>query len=495
MKPSRHSPLPWPAPALLALAACAADPPPRSEVELGIELPARFGLLAPGDAVRSGGSTPTEADRGPTPSDPATAWWQQFGDPDLDALVTAALDHNRDLQAALTRLAAAAAARTIAGAPLLPAVDASLDAARQRRVFLGFPFGGGGVPNTTVTTFGLSLGVRWELDVWGRLRAGDAAALGDQQAALADYEAAQLSLVGQVCRGWFAAVEARQQLALAEATVATFRATADDVRDRFRRGVRPALDVHVALTNLANAEAEVAARRDALQRAQRQLEVLAGRYPAAATATASTLPAALPEVPAVLPTDLLQRRPDLAAAERRLAAAGCRVEAARAALYPALTLDGSLGTNGLEPEDLADVDFRVWSLGAGLFAPLFRGGALRAEVARQEARAAEAVANYGASLLRACAEVEQLLASERQLVARREHLDAAARHATAARDLARERYQAGLADFLAVADGQRQAFTAAAARIAVDRASCDNRIDLLLALGGGYVPNSTGAAP
>lgn len=422
-------------------------------------------------------------------------WWTTFADPRLDELVAACLQHNHDVQAALARLQAAAAARTVQGAGSWPEVDAGLDAQRSKRLFLGFPFGSGGIPSSTTTTFGLSLSVRWELDVWGRVRAGESAAIADVEAAQADFAGAMLSLVGEACRAFYGAVEARAQLALAEATVQAFRGTYEDVRDRYRRGVRPALDVHLAATNLANAEAAVAQRADGLQRALRQLDVLAGRYPRGATAVPGDLPRDVPAIPAALPGELLQRRPDLVAAERRLAAAGCRVDQARAGLYPRLSLTGSAGTSSEELEDLVDEDFQVWSLGANLLAPLFRGGALRAEVQRNEARAAEAAAAYGSTVLRAFAEVEDVLATDVRLQERRGHLAAAAEHAKAAHDLARERYQAGLVDFLAVADSQRQSFQAEAARLAIERQRLENRIDLFLALGGGYHRDAHGARP
>ena len=351
------------------------------------------------------------------------------------------------------------------------------------------------MPRTTVTPSQLSLSVRWELDLWGRLRSLDQAALADQQALLHDLAAARLSLAGQVCRAYFTAVEARQQLVLAERTVAAFAATLEDVRDRFRRGVRPALDVHLAATNLANAEASVAQRREALQRALRQIDVLVGRYPSGLATAAPELPTTPATPPAGLPGELLQRRPDLLAAERRVAAAGGRVAAARAALYPRLSLTASGGTTSLDLEDLVDDDFRFWSFGGNLLAPLFRGGALRAEVRQRDAQRREAFAAYGDAVLRAFAEVEDVLATDGELRQRRTALARAADHAVRALELARERWQLGLTDFLAVADGQRQAFQAQSALIAADRLRLENRIDLFLALGGGYEPEPEGASP
>ncbi|MBX3463243.1 MAG: efflux transporter outer membrane subunit [Planctomycetes bacterium] len=467
---------------LAALAACASPPPRIDDQELDVPLPATWATAA--------APAPVEP-----PVAPGAAWWSGFGEPALDDLVDTALRDNRDLRAALARLEAAAANRTIVGAEGLPQLDAAFDPQRSRRVFIGFPFGGGGVPSTTVTTMSLALNLRWEVDLWGRVRAAESAAIGELQATAADLAGARLSLVAQVCRAWFDAVAAAQQLELADGTVAALRATADEVRERFRRGVRPAIDVHQAAANAADAEAIRARRRDELQRARRRLEILVGRYPAGAALAAATLPPALPPLPAGLPSELLQRRPDLVAAERRLAAAGCRVDSARAALYPRISLTGSAGTTSQELEDLADDDFRVWSLGANLLQPLLRGGALRAAVERAQALRAEALAAYGGAVLQAFAEVEQALASEALLAERLEAVARAAGHARQARDLARERWQLGVADFLAVADGQRQAYVAEAARIDVERQRIDNRIDLFLALGGGVPAPEQGDRP
>jgi len=461
---------------VLMLAACAGDAPPRIHDDLGIEVPASWS---------------DHIDESTTNTVLSNDWWRDFGDERLNRLIVAGLTDNRNMRAVMARLEAAVAAHEIAGGPLLPEIDVGLQTDRARRLFIGFPFGTGGVPSSNVTTNGLSLGVRWELDVWSRLRSQDSAALADQQAAVQDVHAAQLSLAAQICRAWFAAIEADQQLVLAQATAQAFKRTLADVTARFRRGVRPALEVHQAATNLANASANAALRKDQHLRAMRQIDVLVGRYPNGRTAIAKTLPNSLPQVPAGLPSDLLQRRPDLIAAERRVAAAGCRIESAKAALYPRLALTASGGTQSLELDDLINTDFRVWSIGANLLEPLFRGGSLRAELRRQQARRAEAFSNYGNAVLTAFSEVENILSSNEQLQSRRDRLGEAAKQAALARDLARERWQLGLTNFLTVADGQRQAFQTESARITADRQLIDNRIDLLLALGGGFGNEAT----
>jgi outer membrane protein, multidrug efflux system len=465
--------------ALVALAACSAAPPPPQTGQLDLELPSQW----QSDAAKPGHS---DAAKPEPPAMVHDCWWQDFGDAELDLAVATALLGNRDLRAALARLETAVETRNIAYGGLLPEADLGFDGSRSRRLFLGFPFGGGGVPSNTVTLFGLNLNLRWELDVWGRIRAGDAAALADLQATAADHAGARLSLIAQTCRAWFAATAAAQQLALAEATVASMRASAEDVRDRFRRGLRPALEVELANTNLANAEATLELRRNLRAATLQQLDLLLGRFPDGRLQTPLTLPETLPPLPAGLPGELLQRRPDLFAAERRLAAAGCRIDAARAALYPRLSLTAGGGTNTLATEDLLDEEFRVWSFGGNLLQPLFRGGALLAEVRRTEARQREALASYGQAVLRAVGEVEQAMRQEQLLTGRRNALARAVTHARRARDLARERWQLGLIDFLAVADAERQVYAAEASWLDLGEQLHANRIDLYLALGGGF---------
>lgn len=456
----------------LTLAGCHASPPEAVTPELGFDLPDRW-------------AAPAAAATGQIEDD----WWRGFGSSGLAEAVATALEHNRNLRASAARLDAAAAQAVMAGAPLEPALDVGLDASRARRNFIGFPIpGGGNVLSTTTTTLGVSLELSWELDLWGRLRAGESAALADVQAAAADLAAARTSVAGQTCKAWFAAAEAGAQLALAERTLDSFRRTATAVRDRYRRGVRSALDAHLAAVNAANAEATVAQRREQLARVVRQLEILMGRYPAGLIGMDGPDDAvvAMPSVPAGLPADLLQRRPDLAAAERRLAASGARVDAARAALYPRLSLVASGGTSAQDSDDLLDRDFRVWSLLGNLMLPLWRGGALRADLARSQAAAAEALAHYADAVLRALAEVESALAAEADLERRERTLAEAAAHANDAATLARLRYEAGLEDFLALAESQRLAFQADSARLTARRLRLENRIDLFLALGGGF---------
>jgi len=492
--------------ALLLLGGCSAltiEPPPQpadAAAALGgtVNVPAEW-------TAGSAGARGSDA----TLTDP---WWATFGDPRLSCLIEGGLSGSFDLGAAAARLGAAEARARIAGAALTPRVDVGLDGARTRRNFIGFPIPGSdrGVLTSLNTTWGVSLNLSWEADLWGRIRSGRSAARGDLDAARADLAGAALSLSGQTAKAYFAVLEAREQTALAEATLENRRSSAERVLRRYETGLRTALDLRLARAEVASAESVLEARRQALDALERQLQVLVGRYPdrwldpdgsedGAADGLPDTLPSYFadgPEpVPAGLPAEIVARRPDLAAAEARLAAAGFRVAEARAALYPSLRLTGSAGRSSEQIEDLLDGDFSVWSIAGGLLQPLFHGGQLRANVDLSRASFEEATALYAGSVLRAFREVETTLAAEGFLADRAAALARAAEESRRAQKLAEERYLAGLTDFLGVLESQRRSFDAESQLLQVTRQRLDARVDLVLALGGGYRSEAAESAP
>ncbi len=436
----------------------------------------------------------TPAPDGAPPDD----WWTTFGDAGLDAVVEEALERNYDLQAAAASVAAAAAQARIAGANLAPQVGAGLDAGRRQQVFVGLPIpGSAGILKSTSSSYGASLNVSWEADLWGRLRAAKAAAVGDAKAAQADYAAARLSLAGQAAKAWFAVVEAERQVALATHTVDSRRTSAERIEARYRRGVAPPLDLRLARSNLATAESTLELRRRQLDAGRRQLEILLGRYPRGSSdlptlekggprGDSSHLPEVPPEIPPGLPAELVARRPDLQAAERRLEAAGLRVREARRALYPRITLTASGGTVSDRLGDLVDGDFSVWSLAGGLLQPIFQGGRLRAAVDFAEAGQERALALYAQGVLRAFAEVESALAAERLLAAEEAAQRVATEESVAAVRLAEDRYHAGVGDYLTILESQRQAFLTESRLLTLRALRLANRADLHIALGGDF---------
>jgi NodT family efflux transporter outer membrane factor (OMF) lipoprotein len=330
------------------------------------------------------------------------------------------------------------------------------------------------------------LNVNWEADLWGRVKAGKLAAIADAQAREAELHAARLSLTGQAAKAWFMAIEANQQVALARANLESYQTSADRVRARFEGGLRPSLDLRLALTEVSTAQAELRRRLEQRDRAIRQLEILQGEYPEGNEQLAEDLPRVPSGVPAGLPSELVHRRPDLAAAERRLLASDARISQAKAELRPRFSLTSGTGTSSNTLSDLLDSDVFVWNLIGGVAQPLFNNGRLKAGVRQNEAVAAEAAANYESLMLTAYQEVETSLAAENFLTEQEAALEAATKQSQAARDLAEERYRLGLADIITLLSAQRTALNAESQLLAVRRLRLENRVNLHLALGGGF---------
>jgi len=413
-------------------------------------------------------------------------WWDAFSSVELGALLEEALGENPDLQAMSARVEAASASVRIAGAGLYPSVSAGLDGARRKQNFIGFPIPGStsNVLSTQATSFGLSLATSWELDLWGRVRAGKRAAIADSEAARSDFEMQQMSLAAQVSKSWVNAIAAREQLMLARASASSFEETANKIEERYEQGLRSALEFKLSVNSVESAKALVVDRRQQLLQALHQLELLLGRYPSGMLELEGGLPELIGAMSVGIPSPVLERRPDLVAAERRLAAADQRLWESRAALFPQISLSGSTGTSTAELRDVLDTDFSVWTLAGNLAQPILQGGRLRAGVDLSKSKIKEATFQYVSTALRAFSEVEFGLASEGFLRDREVHILAAAAQSESALVLANRRYESGLEELINVLESQRRSLSDGTQVILIRQARLNNRIDLYLALGG-----------
>lgn len=463
-------------PAVLLLAGCATAPPSKV-ADMPVDYPAEWTA----DAVAE------ETLENVSLEEYGGGWLLDFNDPVLLDLVYRAQVRNYDLQAAVARLGVAEAEAFIVGADLYPQLSAGFDGARQKNNFTAQGFGNA-IQSSTFNNYGLSANVSWELDVWGRVRDGQSAAIGDAQAAAADLQGARQSLAANTATLWFNTIEARMQLELAQNTWESFSSTTRSIQRRFESGVSPALDLRLSKAQTASALANVELRSNNLDSAKRDLEVLLGDYPAGTIDAARDLPELTLPVPVGLPAELLERRPDLIAAERRLAATDKRITEARKAFLPAISLTGSYGTSSTELENLLDNSFSVWSVAANLLQPIFQGGRLTGALQRAKATAMEALANYGQAALEAFSEVEKALASERFLDRRLEALRVASIENAAAEETAWQRYEKGLTDIITVLESQRRAFDSRSAYIEARNLRLINRVNLYLALGGDFGP-------
>lgn len=396
------------------------------------------------------------------------------------------MSQNADLQRVTAVLGQRVAEARIAGADRLPSASFGLEGARQQISTFG-PSTTGGV---IFENYNLGPNLSWELDLWGRLRDQSAAALARIEVSEAELQAARLSLAARVAKAWFNLVEARQQVEEASRTAESYRQNLKTLESRFQRGLSSGLDLRQTRTLAANAQADLTSRKRSLDAAKRNLETLLGRYPGAAVRPDASLPPLPAAIPAGLPAELIQRRPDLIAAERRLAAADREWTARKKDLLPRISLTASGGTSSQEFNNLLDRDFSVWSLAGNLSQPLFQGGRIVANIDRAASLQEQARAAYRDAALKAFLEVETTLAAEAYLKNEYTQLKTATDAANATETQAWEDYRRGSTDFLNVLDSQRTAATARARLIRAKNLLVQNRIDLYLALGGPFATES-----
>jgi NodT family efflux transporter outer membrane factor (OMF) lipoprotein len=410
---------------------------------------------------------------GPTPE----RWVESFGDASLSALIQRALRDNYELKSAAARVNAALAQARIDGSGRLPQLFFSPDYQQAQIRNAGFG-------SARFSAFEALFGLSWELDVWDRIRDFHEAAIHEATATSADFRGARLSLAARVAQSYFELAETRLQAEVAAQSIKDRRTIVDLVQGRFARGLVNALDLRLALTDLANAEAQLTRARNQTQIVSRRLEILLGSYPQGTLTTAPSLPGLPADLPAGLPSQLLERRPDLVAAFVRLNAADFRVTSARKLLLPRIALTATGGTRSTDLADLVDPRAIAWNVLIGLMQPLFTGGRIQGEIFRNEARAEEALNFYKSTALNAFREVEQALAAEEWLRQQEEALREAVEQTEASQKLAVYSYRNGLIEILTLLDSYRNTLNAQSAHLLVKRQLLSNRINLFLALGG-----------
>jgi outer membrane protein, multidrug efflux system len=400
-------------------------------------------------------------------------WLATFQDAQLQTIVGEGLEHNLDLKAAVARVDGAAALATAARSLLYPHLWASGLAGVVRR-------------DGTTKDSALILSVSWELDVWGRVRAAGASADAIKDATAADLLSARQSLAALMATVWYQTIATERLRATAVSAAAVYEDLLRLVKIRNDIGVVGGQDVALAGADLDRARERERAFAESLQQLTRSLEVLLGRYPAAELALAPSLPPVPSPVPDGLPSELLERRPDLVAAERRVAAAFHSVQAAKAARLPRFTLTASGGHSSTELLRLIGAGAGFWRAGIEMLAPLFLGGALQAQVRVATADQETALALFGQAALRAFSEVESALGGEQLLADQERYLESVLAQDSEALRLGRLRYQGGATDLLHVLEIQTRVLSTQFALVDIRNERLANRIALHLALGGGF---------
>ena len=415
---------------------------------------------------------------------PSVAWLETFEDDALNTLVKTAISNNYNQKIAQTQVNAARARARLAAGNYWPQISAGFNAARRQSTFDI----GSGVQQNLNNSFGFSLAsISWEADIWGRIRDENKAAVLDYDAVRMDYHSARLSLAANVARQWFNAIEAKLQVALAEQTLANFEASLKIIDETYALGLNNALDVHLARTNVANAESTLndqLAREDVIKRT---LQILLGSYPKEPLNLPADLPDLSEPVPAGIPATLVERRPDVRAALARLDASASRVDIAKKNRLPRLSLTGSTGTASDELENLTNIDFLVWTIASNVAAPIFQGGKLKANQELAATQSDAAFYQYANTVLNALVEVESRLFAEPLLLNQERALERAVTESRAAEELAKEQYGAGLVDIVTLLETQRRLFNSDSNLLRLRNQRLQNRIDLYLALGGEYL--------
>lgn len=423
-------------PALVSvlLSACAAGPDYQRPT---VDTPAAFKEL--------GDWKPAE------PREPAADhWWTAFGDPVLDDLQARLEISNQNLRAAEAAYRQALALADAARAAWFPAINASAGATRSASSAATATSGNAPARNS----FSVGATVSWELDVWGRIARTVEGADAGLAASAADLAAARLSARATLAQTYFQLRAAERQQALLDASVDAYARALELTRNRYAAGVAGKADVAQAESQLRSTRA--AALDASLSRSQYEhaIAVLLGLPPAGFTLAPSAAPLPVAPVAVTLPSALLERRPDIAAAERRVAAANAAIGAAQAARFPVLGLSGNTGFRNARIEDLLTVPSRYWSLGPTLAAAIFDGGARKAAVGQAQAGWEKAVATYRQTVLTAFQEVEDNLASARLLEAAAAEQAAAVTAAAEAETIAVNQYRAGTVSYLNVVTAQ-----------------------------------------
>ena len=406
----------------------------------------------------------------------ANDWLKSFNDARLDAIVAEAITSNLDLRQAAATVEMARQNVVLVASQMKPQVGASFRLATTRD----------DQHDQWYNSQHALAGVAWEPDVWGRVRAQRAAAQAGYQATALDYAYARQSLAATAARSWYLTIETSQLVTLTEQSVVIYSNLLELVRIRRAAGKVSDLDVAEAGANLNAAENELRSAQGLASQARRDLEVLLGRYPGAEVKVAENFAPLPPPVQPGLPSSLLERRPDIVAAEQQVLAAFRAQEGAKLALLPTFTL--SLDGGKLSDDLLSILQLNPWLVNAalGMYVPIYTGGALHAQIKIATAQQQQAVAGYGSAALTAFREVENGLTNEELLAQRLQFQQAEVRDRVESVRIATLQYKAGSTDLLSVLQLQSDQIASQANLIKLRNAQLANRIDLHLALGGSF---------
>ena len=420
------------------------------------------------------------------------AWWELFQDEELRGLIRTAIEANKDLRIAVTRVDQARAQLGITRSAQFPQVDGNASYSRQRISQVGtVPLPAGSVEtNDFVATVDAS----FELDIWGRLRRATEAARAELLGSEATRYTVVITLVSDVATTYLQLRELDLELEITRRTVTARQQSLGIVRDRFEGGLTSALDLRQAETDLASTAALIPDLERQITQTENQLSILLGRNPGGISRgrplSGQTFP---PTIPAGLPSALLERRPDIRQAEDTLVAANARIGVAKAAFFPQISLTGFVGVESVALSDLFTGPARIWQFGPTVTLPIFNAGRNRANLQLTEAQQREALIRYEQVIQQAFREVEDALVAHQKTREGLAEVDTAVRASREALGVAELRYTSGLTSYLNVLDAQRTLLAAELTQSRTLRAQLVAVVQVYKALGGGWGPEA-GAA-
>ena len=421
-----------------------------------------------------------------------TAWWEQFGDPVLNDLVATALRENKDLLIATARIDEFAGNYGFVRSGLFPQIGAGYEASRQKNVRTDVV---GASANTVYNSYDIALGASWEIDIWGRIRRQTEAARAQLLATEEGRSAVVLSLVGSVAGAYTNLRSLDRQLEIAKATAKSRGESYELFKMRFEGGVISLLELSQNKSQYEEALASIPPLEKAIAQQENGLSVLLGRNPGPIIRGKAIDQFALPAIPAGLPSDLLERRPDIRRAEQNLIAANAQIGAAKAAYFPTISLTGLFGYASPSFSNLFNSQNKVWQYSAPISMPIFTAGAIAGQVQAAEAVQQQALFGYQKAIQEAFREVDDSLVNQdrtrEQLKAQKRQVEALQQYASTAR----LRYDNGYTSFIEVLDAERSLFNVQLQYTQTHQVQLQAMINLYLAMGGGWVVEAEKLAP
>ena len=442
------------------------------------------------------------------------SWWVVFEDHKLDSIMKIFLLNNYDLKLAISSLESSKQLAVYNAGKMLPDISAQINNQRGEQYIhfdkskiretinnnipegvdfeisdddleqLQEEFDLGGP--SYISTYGLNLTSQWEIDAWGKLYSKKISAKKEYEASQNEYEYLQFSLISQAVKIYFSLVESKEQVALADSSLSAYQDIFNIVEQRYNQGVRSSLDYRLAKSNLLISEASLERKKMVTDNLTREMEVLLGFYPSGTLETSANLSTSLPDIPKNLPSEIIQRRPDIIASYNKIESSFSDLDYAKKMKFPSFNLTGSVGTSTEDLGDLLDGDFSVWNLGASITLPIFQSGKIKAYQNLSKSLLEQAEIQYIYSILKAFSEIENKLSMNSMLNKQLVSLSEAYIQSKEAYLLAKDRYDKGLTDLITVLDSQKRMFDTNSQMISIQKLLIENRIDLLICLGGGF---------